>query len=153
MLVSEAVARKLLPTERRTLHRRWAEVLRTRAPAGVLAHHWAEAGEPRRALSASITAGDLAAADLAAHDAFGHYRRALQLWDEVDEPERAAGCSFVELSRRTAEVVFEEADPAVVEPLHAAYHAKYDRYGARIVNTVVSDEAAAATLRVGPRRD
>ena len=49
-----------------------------RAPAGVLAHHWAEAGEPRRALSASITAGDLAAADLAAHDAFGHYRRALQ---------------------------------------------------------------------------
>ena len=50
-----------------------------------------------------------------------------------------------------ADVAFEDADPAVVEPLHAAYHAKYDRYGARIVNTVVSDEAAAATLRVVPR--
>ena len=33
----------------------------------------------------------------------------------------------------------------------AAYHAKYDRYGERIVNTVISDEAAAATLRVVPR--
>ena len=104
VLVAEAVGRKLLPTERRALHRRWAEVLRASAPAGVLAHHWAEAGEPRRALSASITAGDLAAADLAAHDAFGHYRRALQLWEQVEDPERAAGCSFVELSRRTAEV-------------------------------------------------
>ena len=40
----------------------------------------------------------------------------------------------------------------MVEPLHAAYHAKYDGYGARIVNTVVSDEAAAATLRVVPRQ-
>ena len=40
----------------------------------------------------------------------------------------------------------------MVEPLHAAYHAKYDRYGARIVDTVVSDEAAAATLRVSPRQ-
>ena len=70
----------------------------------------------------------------------GWYRRA-----------RASRTGTIQAGRRTADVAFEDADPAVVEPLHAAYHAKYDRYGARIVNTVVSDEAAAATLRVVPR--
>ena len=40
---------------------------------------------------------------------------------------------------------------SVAAALHAAYHAKYDRYGERIVGTVVSPEAAAATLRVLPR--
>jgi hypothetical protein len=33
----------------------------------------------------------------------------------------------------------------------AAYHAKYDRYGARTVATVVSPEAARSTLRLVPR--
>jgi hypothetical protein len=36
------------------------------------------------------------------------------------------------------DVTFEEPGPAVDEDLHAAIHAKYDRYGARIVGTVVS---------------
>jgi len=72
----------------------------------------------------------------------GWYRRA-----------RASRAGSIRAGGRTAEVAFEDADPAVIEPLHAAYHAKYDRYGPRIVNTVVSDEAAAATLRVVPRQD
>lgn len=70
----------------------------------------------------------------------GWYRRA-----------RASAAGTIHAGRAVADVAFEDADPAVVEPLHAAYHAKYDRYGARIVNTVVSDEAATATLRVVPR--
>ena len=70
----------------------------------------------------------------------GWYRRA-----------RTSRAGTIQAGRRAADVAFEDADPAVVEALHAAYHAKYDRYGARIVNTVVSDEAAAATLRVVPR--
>ena len=70
----------------------------------------------------------------------GWYRRA-----------RASGIGTIQAGRRAADVTFEDADPAVAEPLHDAYHAKYDRYGARIVNTVVSDEAASATLRVVPR--
>jgi hypothetical protein len=36
--------------------------------------------------------------------------------------------------------------------LHAAYHAKYDRFGPMIVGTVVSDVAARCTLRVVPRQ-
>ena len=70
----------------------------------------------------------------------GWYRRA-----------RASRAGTIQAGRRTADVAFEDAGPAVVEPLHAAYHAKYDRYGARIVDTVVSAAAAAATLRVVPR--
>ena len=63
----------------------------------------------------------------------------------------ASRAGTIQAGRATADVAFEDADPAVAAPLHAAYHAKYDRYGARIVDTVVSDEAAAATLRVVPR--
>ena len=149
VLVSEAVARKLLPTERRALHRRWAEVLRTRAPAGVLAHHWAEAGEPRRALSASITAGDLAAADLAAHDAFGHYRRALQLWDEVEEPDRAAGCSFIELSRRTAEVANRSGNRDVAVDVIDAARRTIDAADDPTTASVLAERRAWYLLRLG----
>lgn len=34
------------------------------------------------------------------------------------------------------------------EAIDAAYHAKYDRYGARIVNTVVGPKAAEVTFRL-----
>lgn len=51
-----------------------------------------------------------------------------------------------------------ERDVAFVEPgagvdadLHAAYHAKYHRYGPAIVGTVVSLESARATLGLVPR--
>jgi hypothetical protein len=33
----------------------------------------------------------------------------------------------------------------------AAYHEKYDRYGPRIVGTVVSGESTTTTLRLVPR--
>jgi len=49
------------------------------------------------------------------------------------------------------DVTFEQPGPEVAEDLHAAYHAKYDRYGPRMVGTVVSPEAARATLRLVPR--
>ena len=98
-------------------------------------------GTARRAITIWIARlGD----DLYVRSAYGPdngwYRRA-----------RASRTGTIQAGRRTAEVAFEDADPAVVEPLHAAYHAKYDRYGARIVDTVVSAEAAAATLRIVPR--
>jgi hypothetical protein len=70
----------------------------------------------------------------------GWYRRA-----------RASRAGMIQAGGRSADVAFEDADPGVAEQLHDAYHAKYDRYGARIVATVVSNEAAAATLRLVPR--
>jgi len=48
------------------------------------------------------------------------------------------------------EVAFEEPGAVVDADLHAAYHAKYDRYGPAIVGTVVSPEAARSTLRLVP---
>ena len=48
------------------------------------------------------------------------------------------------------DVRFEPPGDAVAEPVTAAYHAKYDRHGPRIVGTVVSPEAVRATLRLVP---
>jgi hypothetical protein len=49
------------------------------------------------------------------------------------------------------DVTFAEAAPDANPGIDAAYHAKYDRYGAAIVGTVVGDEAAPVTIRVLPR--
>lgn len=48
------------------------------------------------------------------------------------------------------DVSFERPDPSVDAVLDAAYHAKYDRYGPRIVGTVVGPDAARTTLRLVP---
>ncbi len=148
-LVADAVARNLLPTERRSLHRRWAEVLRAESPPGVLAHHWAEAGEPRRALSASITAGDLAAADLAAQDSFGHYRRALELWDVVDDAASAAGCSFVDLSRRAAEAANRSGQRDAAIHIIEAARRSIDDAADPTTASVLAERRAWYLLRLG----
>lgn len=48
------------------------------------------------------------------------------------------------------DVRFEPPGADVAAPVTAAYHAKYDRHGPRIVGTVVSSEAVRATLRLVP---
>jgi hypothetical protein len=70
----------------------------------------------------------------------GWYRRAV-----------ASGLGRIRAGGQEREVAFETPDGSVAEPLHAAYHAKYDRYGPAIVGTVVSAQSAGATLRVVPR--
>ena len=49
------------------------------------------------------------------------------------------------------DVTFAEADGGVHAAIDAAYHAKYDRYGPRIVGSVVGPEVAAVTVRLVPR--
>ena len=46
----------------------------------------------------------------------------------------------------------EETDPGTNEQIDAAYHKKYRRYAARIINTVVSPEARSATIKLVPSR-
>jgi hypothetical protein len=48
------------------------------------------------------------------------------------------------------DVVFEDAAPDSQTAIDAAYHAKYDRYGPRIVGSVVGNQAAQSTLRLVP---
>jgi hypothetical protein len=45
----------------------------------------------------------------------------------------------------------EEADPALNDQVDAAYRAKYRRYAKNIVDSVVTAEARAATIRLLPR--
>ena len=104
VLVAEAVHGQLLPSERAAIHARWADVLSRRGddPA-VLAHHWAEAGDRARALTASLAAGDAALRALAPLDATAHYRRALALWGSVSDPAAVTGQGRVEVCVRAAE--------------------------------------------------
>lgn len=48
------------------------------------------------------------------------------------------------------DVRFEVPEADVAEAVTAAYHAKYDHYGPRIVGSVVSPESVRSTLRVLP---
>ena len=47
-------------------------------------------------------------------------------------------------------VRFADASPQVHPAIDAAYHQKYDRYGPRIVGTVVGDAAREVTIRLVP---
>jgi hypothetical protein len=49
------------------------------------------------------------------------------------------------------DVRFEVPAPEVADEVSTAYHAKYDRYGQAIVESVVSAEAVRSTLRLVPR--
>ena len=50
------------------------------------------------------------------------------------------------------DVAFERpADDSVDDDIDGEYHAKYDRYGARMVATVVGPDAARNTLRLVPQ--
>lgn len=64
---------------------------------------------------------------------------------------KASGEGRIRAGGVERDVAFEETEHSVDADLHAAYHAKYDRYGASMVETVVSPEAARATLRLAPR--
>ena len=45
----------------------------------------------------------------------------------------------------------EEPDPAINEQIDAAYRTKYRRYAASIINSTLTPEARAATIRLVPR--
>ena len=49
------------------------------------------------------------------------------------------------------DVSFEDGDPARDGEIDAAYRSKYRRYAANIVNSVLTPEARAATLKLVPR--
>jgi hypothetical protein len=49
------------------------------------------------------------------------------------------------------DVRFEEADPLVNDQVDAAYRTKYRRYAGRILNSCLTPDARATTLRLEPR--
>jgi tetratricopeptide (TPR) repeat protein len=111
-LLREVIDADLLPGERARLHAALAQTLTDQpeladgppaATAAELAAHWDAAGEPTRALPARVQAGLAAERAHAFPEAQGHYERALQLWEQVTDPGRAAGLDQAELLARTAD--------------------------------------------------
>ena len=49
------------------------------------------------------------------------------------------------------DVTFVEADPGINDLIDAVYRAKYQRYGERIVGSIVSTRARSATIKLVPR--
>jgi DNA-binding CsgD family transcriptional regulator/tetratricopeptide (TPR) repeat protein len=111
-LLREVVDADLLPGERARLHAGYARALTERpeladgppaVAAAELAAHWDAAGEPTRALPAKVGAGLAAERAHAFPEAQRQYERALQLWERVPDPGRAAGLDRVELLTKAAD--------------------------------------------------
>lgn len=49
------------------------------------------------------------------------------------------------------DVAFDEAESDAYTAIDAAYHAKYDRYGPKIVGDVVGEQTRSVTIRLTPR--
>jgi len=86
-----------------------------------------------------VRAGDELYVRSAHGPANGWYARALR-----------SGAGRIRADGLERDVLF--VDPAPdVHGIDAAYHAKYDRYGAAIVGSVVEEKAAEVTIRLLPR--
>ena len=109
-LLGEAVYATLLPGEREDLHAAFAAGLDEStdldpgdARAGELAQHWAAAGRPTEAFTASLRAARYAEAAGGLAEALAHLERVLDLWDRVPAVEKLAGAPLADILARTAE--------------------------------------------------
>ncbi len=67
---------------------------------------------------------------------------------------KASGTGRIRAGGVEKAVRFEQPDPGVsAADIDAAYHAKYDRYGPKIVGTVVGPKAAENTFHLVPNED
>jgi hypothetical protein len=63
----------------------------------------------------------------------------------------ASGTGRIRAGGAERDAGFESPDHALDQAITKAFHEKYDRYGAELVDPVVSSESAKATLRILPR--
>ena len=64
---------------------------------------------------------------------------------------KASGAGRIRAGGLERDVTFAEPAPGVHAAIDAAYHSKYDRYGPRIVGSVVGPDAEAVTIKLVPR--
>ena len=95
-LLREVVHDDLMPGQHARLHARFAAIMEAQPElvgAGTapleIAHHWSAAHETNKAFRWSITAARSGSA--AYHETLKMYERALELWDQVEDPESVAG--------------------------------------------------------------
>jgi hypothetical protein len=65
---------------------------------------------------------------------------------------KASGVGRIRAGGLERDVTFAEPDPGTHAAIDAAYHSKYDRYGPRIVGSVVGPDAETVTIKLVPRR-
>lgn len=63
---------------------------------------------------------------------------------------KASGTGRIRAGGLERDVTFAEAASGVHAAIDAAYHTKYDRYGPRIVGSVVGPQAEAVTIKLVP---
>jgi len=131
-LIQRSLYEELGPTRRARVHRRVGEALEQlcgTSPGprvGELAHHWfygRQRGDQNKALDYSRQAADAALEALAPGDALRYYTQALDLYGEVDDPDRALG---VDLGSGVGIAQRQTGDPAFRETLLAASHQAVD---------------------------
>jgi ATP/maltotriose-dependent transcriptional regulator MalT len=108
-LVRAAVLGEVLPGERVRYHGAYADALETLAASGgAVAHevsqHRMEAHDAVRAFPATLDALDEARTAYAFARAARMGERALELWEQIDDPESIAGMTHTELMQRTSAV-------------------------------------------------
>jgi class 3 adenylate cyclase len=92
-LIHDAVYQTLLRGERHRLHRLAARMLeeeygpggRGAPPADLLAHHWAQAGQPQQAVPYLVHASRTTALHAAYQESIAHAHGGLQLVDQIDD--------------------------------------------------------------------
>jgi hypothetical protein len=112
-LIQETLYGRLLPPARQALHARAAAALAEMQPpadpagraghAVQIAFHWQQAGQAGKALAAAVRAGDLAQAAHAPAEALAQYALAIAGWQNLPDPQAAAGVDEISLLERAAE--------------------------------------------------
>jgi len=135
-LIQETLYGRLLPAAREVLHARaaaaLAELRPPAAPAGHAGHavqvafHWQQAGETRKALAAAVHAGDLAQAAHAPAEALAQYSLAIAGWENLPDPQAAAGVEEISLLERAAEAASAAGDNARAQGLARRVLARTD---------------------------
>jgi ATP/maltotriose-dependent transcriptional regulator MalT len=130
-LLREVIHDDLLPGQHARLHARFARILEehpelmsAEAAPLEIAHHWNAAHEVNKAFRWAITAANSGSA--AFHEALKLYERALELWDQVDDPEPVAG-SHDSLLMRAA---YTAEDAGEIDRALALAHAALDELDA-----------------------
>ena len=155
-LLREVIHDDLLPGQHARLHARFASILEehpglmsAEAAPMEIAHHWNAAHEVNKAFRWALTAAGSGAA--AFHEALQLYERALELWDQVNDPESLAG-SHASLLMRAA---YAAEDAGEIERSLALVNAALDEMGPdedpreRIEALLVKSRTRASLMTAG----
>jgi ATP/maltotriose-dependent transcriptional regulator MalT len=155
-LLREVIHDDLLPGQHARFHARFAmileehpELMSAEAAPMEIAHHWNAAHEVNKAFRWALTAAGSGAA--AFHEALKLYERALELWDQVDDPESVAGshASLLMRAAHTAEDAGEiERSLSLVNAALEELDPGHDRQE-RVEALLVKSRTKASLMTVG----